>query len=773
MPETSLKVIPGVDQNKTSALNEAAISSCNMIRFIPDRSGIGLVQKLGGWSAYYPYATNTITRALWAWEDTNSTTYLAAGNQASSVNYQASLIVLSNGSPKDISPRTLTTNPAVSISTTSGSAVVTVTDTGITASSYDIVYISTPIAVGGIVLSGFYQTTQLSTSTYTIISLDQYGNLSPATSTVTNGGSVAQFTTVSGSPVVTVSLTNHGLAVGNDYPVLISTLLNGILFSRVYVVSSVIDANTFTIQAQNTATISGSGFENGGNANFVYYVGLGQTPSGTGYGIGGYGTGGYGSGTSIVPSTGVPIYTNDWTLDNFGKILVACPVPALSLTFQNATATGSGSVATVSFAQSYKIPVGNVITVSGMSINGYNGTYTVTASSTGSVSYSTTTTGTATGGTVLTTSLASGPIFQWDPTTSNPIATVMPAAPSVSDGIFVAMPQRQIVAWGSTFNGIPDPLLLRWCDIENYGVWIAQSTNQAGSYRIPRGARIVGGIQGPQQALIWTDLAVWSMQYIGQPFVYAFNELGVGCGMIGRKCAGTLNGVVYWMGQNQFFQLNAEGVNVLQCPVWDVVYQQLDTQNVNKIRVAVNSMFGEVAWYYPTLTSGGEVSAYVKFNAILGQWDFGNLARSAWINQSVLGPPIGADPVSQYIYQHEISMDAANGTQPVSMVSFYQTGYFSIQNADMKGFIDQVWPDAKWGFYTGTQSATLNLSFYVTDFPGQNPVVYGPYSLTSITTYISPRIRGRLVSIKIQSQDSGSFWRIGNLRYRVQPDGKF
>jgi hypothetical protein len=773
MPETSLKVIPGVDQNETSALNEAAISSCNMIRFIPDRSGIGLVQKLGGWSAYYPYATNTITRALWAWEDTNSTTYLAAGNQASSVNYQASLIVLSNGSPKDISPRTLTTNPAVSISTTSGSAVVTVTDTGITASSYDIVYISTPIAVGGIVLSGFYQTTQLSSSTFTIISLDQYGNLSPATSTVTNGGSVAQFTTVSSSSVVTVSLTNHGLAVGNDYPVLISTLLNGILFSRVYVVSSVIDANTFTIQAQNTATISGSGFENGGNANFVYYVGLGQTTSGTGYGIGGYGTGGYGSGTSVVPSTGVPIYTNDWTLDNFGKILVACPVPALSLTFQNATATGSGSVATVSFAQSYKIPVGNVITVSGMSINGYNGTYTVTASSAGSVSYSTTTTGTATGGTVLTISPASGPIFQWDPTTSNPIATVMPAAPAVSDGIFVAMPQRQIVAWGSTFDGIPDPLLLRWCDIQNYGVWIAQSTNQAGSYRIPRGARIVGGIQGPQQALIWTDLAVWSMQYIGQPFVYAFNELGVGCGMIGRKCAGTLNGVVYWMGQNQFFQLNAEGVNVLQCPVWDVVYQQLDTQNVNKIRVAVNSMFGEVAWYYPTLTSGGEVSAYVKFNAILGQWDFGNLARSAWINQSVLGPPIGADPVSQYIYQHEISMDAANGTQPVPMVSFYQTGYFSIQNADMKGFIDQVWPDAKWGFYAGTQSATLNLSFYVTDFPGQNPVVYGPYSLTSITTYISPRIRGRLVSIKIQSQDSGSFWRIGNLRYRVQPDGKF
>ena len=191
--------------------------------------------------------------------------------------------------------------------------------------------------------------------------------------------------------------------------------------------------------------------------------------------------------------------------------------------------------------------------------------------------------------------------------------------------------------------------------------------------------------------------------------------------------------------------------------------------NVNKIRVAVNSRFNEVAWYYPTLTSNGEVAAYVKYHTLLQQWDFGVLGRSAWINESVLGPPIGADPASRYIYQHETSTDADGA----AMNSYFQTGYFVIAEADLKAFIDQVWPDAKWGYYAGTQAATLNLTFYVADYPGQTPEQFGPYALTQSTTFISPRFRGRLVSVFLGSSDLGSFWRIGDMRYRFAPDGKF
>ena len=782
MPHSSFKLIPGVDQNRTPTLNEAALSTTNLVRFVPDRNGLGLVQKLGGWATLsytnpvtnitvtYP-PTTTITRALWAWEDTNAISYLAAGNQSDTSSLQATLNVLTAGVTATITPRTITTNPAVSFSTVSGSSSVQITDAGLTATVYDSVYISTPVSVGGIVLSGLYPIiTASGGTTYTIQAIDLLGNPQAATSTVTNGGAVPQFTTANGSSFVNVTLANHGYSVGSTFAILVAYSFNGITLFGNYTVQSVTSANVFVIQSPQSASASSSVYLNNGNVNLVYYIGFGSIPAGTGYGVGGYGLGGYGSGTAITPTTGVPIHCDDWTLDNWGQILIACPVPAMEIALATTGASGNGTTATVTFSGTYVVPVGNSINITGMTPTGYNGYHYVTASSAGSVSFASTTTGAQTvAGILIDYDAASGPIFQWDPTSGNTVATIIPQAPAVNDGMFVAMPQRQILAWGSTFTGVQDPLLIRWCDVQNYSQWIAQSTNQAGSIRIPKGSKIIGGIQGPQQCLFWTDLAVWSMQYIGQPYIYSLNELGTGCGMIGRKAAASHNGVVYWMGQSQFFQLAGDGVSSVPCPIWDVIFQQLDTSNVDKIRVAVNSRFGEIAWYYPTTASNGEVSNYVKYNTIIKQWDFGVLGRSAWINQSVLGPPIGADPVSLNIYQHEISTDAGGS----AMLSNFQTGYFALDEANVKTFVDEVWPDMKWGYYGGSQNATVSLTFYATDYPGATPSVYGPFTLTQATTFVSPRMRGRLVSIGMSSSDVGSFWRIGNMRYRSQPDGRY
>jgi hypothetical protein len=223
------------------------------------------------------------------------------------------------------------------------------------------------------------------------------------------------------------------------------------------------------------------------------------------------------------------------------------------------------------------------------------------------------------------------------------------------------------------------------------------------------------------------------------------------------------------MGPSQFFSLTANGVTPVPCPIWDVIFQNLDTTKLDKIRVAVNSRFGEISWYYPTTTGNGEVTNYVKLNVYLNVWDFGALGRSAWLDQSVLGPPIGADPSNSYLYQHETSTDAAG--QP--LLASFTTGYWATSEADVKAFVDQVWPDMKWGYYNGTQNASVNLTFYVTDYPGAAPISYGPYTLTQTTNFISPRFRGRLVSMKIESSDVGTFWRLGNIRYRTQQDGKF
>lgn len=690
MPHASLKIRPGLDQNETPALNEAGFSSSNLIRFIYDRVQGALIQKLGGWTKFYPNPMPAVVRALWAWEDTNALSHLAVGTQ--NITTSAQLSVITSGVQTVITPQYKVQDIAPSASTTAGSDIVTITDTSTTGiTDYDTVFIETHISIGGLILFGLYQTYASTLTKYLIISRDSLGNPLAAPSTSTSAA-VALFNVTSGSNVVTVTLADHGFSVGDTYPILVATTVGGVALYGNYTVATVPSSSTFTINANNNATSTTSGSINGGNARYVYSFGVGAFNNGAGYGEGTYGQYGYG-GSNAPTALGTDIPATDWSLDNWGQILVACPV---------------------------------------------NGTI-----------YQ--------------------PIYTWDPSSGGSIANVIPEAPTVNDGVFVAMPQRQIVAWGSTFTGIQDPLLIRWCDVNNYNDWIAKVVNQAGSYRIPKGSKIVGCIQGPQQGLVWTDLGVWAMQYIGQPYVYSFNEIGTGCGLIGRKAATSLNGVVYWMGPSQFFELGANGVSPVACPIWDVIFQDLDTSNASKIRVAANSRFGEVTWYYPTLSSGGEVNAYAKYNTYLKCWDFGILGRSAWIDQSVLGPPIGADPTSKYIYQHETSTDADG--QPMN--SSFQTGYFALAEADLKNFIDQVWPDMKFGYYGGAQNATVNLTFYVTDYPGDTPLTYGPFQITKNTQFVTPRFRGRLVSIGISSNDIGSFWRIGNIRYRYQPDGRF
>ena len=688
MPHASFKLLPGVDQNKTPALNEAAISESQLIRFVPDRTLGGLVQKLGGWTKFFPDTIGSIVRCLWAWEDTNANSYLAIGAEGIAAGGGQALEVINSGVEIDITPQTVESDAAVDFSTTSGSSTVTVIDANFTVDAYDVVNIQTQVSVGGLILFGQYAVTPVSSTSYTIEARDALGSPSFATSTVSNGGAVPEYDTTSGSDFVDVTLADHGYVTGSTFTALVATSVGGVTIYGNYTVISVTSSSVFTISASTQATSTANALENNGDVHFLYLNGVGPVPSGSGFGVGGFGVGGFGSGIAPSPDLGTPINAVDWTIDNWGEILISCPL--------------------------------------------------------------------------------NGPIYQWNPSSGDLIAIAIANAPPVNAGMFVAMPQRQIIAWGSTFTGIGDPLLIRWCDVNDYDSWIALITNQAGSYRIPKGSRIVQCIQGPQQGLIWTDLGVWAMQYSGPPYVYQFNELGTGCGLIGRKAAGSMNGIVYWMGQSQFFRLAGNGVEPIRCPVWDVIFQDLDTSNLDKIRIAPNSRFGEITWYYPTSSNGGEVSHYVKYNTILDQWDFGELARTAWINESVLGPPIGAAP-NQYIYQHETSTDADGSP----MVSSFQTGYFAMTEADVKMFIDQIWPDMKWGYYGGTQNANVSITFYVTDYAGQTPLEYGPYTMTQNTTFITPRFRGRLVSIKIESNDIGTFWRLGNIRYRLQQDGRF
>ena len=915
MPHSALKFVPGVDENRTLALNEASLSYTQLVRFVPDKQGLGLVQKLGGWTRFFPSSVGSTVRALWGWQDINASSHLSLGSQnrttvttatsgtgstvtlthdgsvtfsvgdtvyvsgvtptgyngtysltgvtSTTVSYTGTttgsmqiagtivsgdaLSVISDGQRTILTPRTNVFSVTPNFTTTIGSSQVLVTIANSYADDYDSVYFKTPIAVDGLVLSGLYRTTYVDgLNQFYVTAVDATGTPQLATSTVSSGGSVPSFAFTSGEAYADVTLANHGYAVGDTFTVLEPLHAGAVTIYGNYSVTRVTSSSVFRINlgsAASTTTVISASYS-GGTASVIYSGDYNFSVGNTVI-------------VASITSTGPGSYNGTFTVTSAGN---ECIVTG---------ASWSGGTATVSYTntpgEARTFSVSETIIVAGLSPSGYNGTYTVTAQTASTVSYAvasdpgtyasggviygrvsyalgssggtytsggtvfnsvaaenagklyavlyntpgplpegtgygvggygsggygTGTTPPASGlagnpisatdwtldnwGSILIAGKVGGEIYTWDPLSNTDRASIITEAPPINDGCFVAMPQRQIVAWGSTFTGIQDPLLIRWCDVENYNDWTASLTNQAGSYRIPKGSKIVCGIQGPQQGLIWTDLGLWAMQYSGPPYVYQFNEIGNGCGLISRKAAASLNGIIYWMGQSQFFRLGGTGVEPIRCPIWDVIFQDLDTDNLDKIRIAPNSRFGEITWYYPTKSNGGEINAYAKYNIVLDAWDFGELIRTAWINESVLGPPIGAgytssSPSQKLIYQHETSTDADGA----AMTSYFQTGYIALSEGEWKIFVDQVWPDMKWGYFNGSQDADLTISFYVTDYPGNTATEYGPLTFNVSTEFLTPRFRGRLVSIKMQSDDAGSFWRIGATRYRFQQDGKF
>lgn len=759
MPHAAFRILPGVDQNKTPALNEAAISTSQLVRFVPDRTLGGLVQKLGGWTKYISTSIGSIVRALWAWEDTNANSYLAIGAEGKAP------IVVTGASG---------TGTTVTLTYTGPFAFVVgfhITVTGMNPSAYNGTYAvtastNTSVSFASTTTAAFVSGGTISGGGGTLLIATNSGLTDITPQTIT-GNVAVSFSTTTGSNkvLVTISGSNAQNVDSIDIQTQVS-IDNLVLFGQYQCYANTV--NNFYIYAVDAL---------GNPANATSTVTGGAVPSYT---------------TSINTST-VTV-----TLNNHGYS-VGDTFPALiATTVGGVTIYGNFTVLTVPTANTFTIQSRTIATSTATASEnggqlhyilyrgigstygggGYGvGPYGAGGYGTGTGAINSSITGVPINaidwcldnwGQILIANPLNGPIYQWDATSGSLIADIIPQAPPVNAGCFVAMPQRQIIAYGTTFTGIEDPLLIRWCDVEDFNQWTALITNQAGSYRIPKGSRIVQGIQGPQQGLIWTDLGLWAMQYVGLPYVYQFNELGTGCGLIARKAAGSINGTVYWMGQSQFYRLSGGGVEPIRCPIWDVIFQDLDTDNKEKIRFAANSRFGEVAWYYPTKESNGEIAAYVKYNLLLDAWDFGTLGRTAWINESVLGPPIGAG-TDTFIYQHETSPDAAG--QP--MDSYFQTGYFVLSEADVKMFVDQVWPDMKWGYYNQTQSANVLLTFYVADYAGQTPTAYGPFTMTQATTFLTPRFRGRLVSVKIESNDIGSFWRLGQIRYRVQQDGKY
>lgn len=359
-----------------------------------------------------------------------------------------------------------------------------------------------------------------------------------------------------------------------------------------------------------------------------------------------------------------------------------------------------------------------------------------------------------------------GPILYWQPPVTNLVALALPNAPTAATGMFVGMPQAQVIAYGCAVNQVQDFLLIQWSDAGNYTVWTADATNQAGSFRLSRGSKIIGGLQAPTISLIWTDIDLWSMQYVGPPFVYSFNIVQSGCGLIAPRAATVLYGTTYWRSQKQFFQFGTGGVNVLPCAVWDQVFSDLDPNSMDLIFAGSNAAFNEVWFYYASLSGGtGEIDSYVKFNVVSQAWDYGKLGRTAWIDQSVFGLPIGAD-LSSVLQQHETGYDN-NGSAMTGV--FAESGFIDLGEGTDIIFVDQLIPDFKW-FGTG---GYVTIKIYAQSYPGGLVNTYGPYQVNSSTRYLSLRNRARQIAFRVEwGEATGFSARMGANRLRTVAAGR-
>ena len=681
MAMQSVQLRPGVNTEKTLSANEAGVSQSQLIRYKDQ-----MIQTYGGWTQYVPSAIPSTVRSLHAWQDISGEQYLGVGATAN-------LVIVSDGTNSDITPQTATVNSSASFTATLGSQTVSVVvpNSSGYGSVYTSVFFNTPVSIVGQIISGAYQITSVLSSISFNISLTN-----AATATSTSSGTLPTIASTVGSAKIFVNLPNNNYQqiTGLFYPFYAATeLTSNLTIQGPYQVASIIDSTQFTINATVEASASVSETMNSSLVQTVFYIAIGPAATGTGYGSGGYGSGGYGGITSgTAPVAGATITADDWTMDNWGQVLLACP--------------------------------------------------------------------------------EDGPVYSWSPDNALQTAAVVPTAPFFNGGIFVSMPQQILVAWRSCQ---PDPrgygwlaqnnLLVNWSAAEDYTVWTQDNTTAAGSFQMPTGSIIMGGLQAATQGIIWTDVDVWNMQYVGGEVIFGFNRLGSGCGLIGKHAAGTLGGNVYWCGFTNFFMMGSSGVEPINCSVWDFIFQNLNASYRSKIICATNTAFNEVMWLFPSATSAGENDSYVKLNVLEGEWDYGVMSRTAWFDVSVLGNPIGVDP-NGVIYQHETG-DSLTGVAAPS----FRTGWWSIADGNDISFVDWVLPDFIWGTYSGTKDASVTMTFYTVDYPGAAPRTYGPYTVTSATEYINLRARGRLMSVQITSGNP-QFFRLGRVRFRWASSGR-
>ena len=619
-----------------------------------------------------------------------------------------------------------------------------------------------------------------------------YYDITPIRRTVTLNN---PFATVYDSPTVTVTDAAHGAITGDFVTFSGATAVGGLDLNNEYQITYV-DSNTYTITATSnaSATVAAGG---GASVSAEYQINNGTNIGSYQVGWGAGLWGGVITGAALTqlngaissPSSTTPIVVDSTTgFPSAGTIAIDSEL----ITYTSKTGTQfDGTITRGAFGTTAATHLDNTLTYNATNYYGWGQSASQTTNTQLRLWSQ------SNFGEDLLFSPRQGALYLWQPGNgSSPDvstrATLVSGTdvPSVINDILVSDSSRITIAFGCNDYGAygttaQDPMLIRWSAQESYTDWTPSATNQAGSYRLSHGSRIIGALQTRQEILVWTDAAIYAMQYLGPPYIYGFTLLADNISIASPNAMATANGVVYWMGVDKFYVYSGR-VETLPCAVRTYVYDDINRSQYSQFFSGTNEGFSEIWWFYCSANSD-VIDKYVIFNYLDRVWYYGTLGRSAWIDSPLRDYPMAATLGNQLVF-HEDGVDDGTTNPPSPIVSYVQSSDFDIGDGHNYGFVWRMIPDIT--FDGSTTPSPLYPQVTMTMRPRQNPGspygtapsptvastqsygVQSVYNVQEFTEIIYTRVRGRQMAFKVASDTLGTSWQLGVPRLDVRPDGR-
>lgn len=593
---------------------------------------------------------------------------------------------------------------------------------------------------------------------------------------------------LSGTTTVTVTDTAHGCVTG-DFVTFsgatdigaAGTNVTADVLNREFQIT-VVNQNTYTIQLSvvpNATALAGSP---GGGAAVVaaYQINVGPAAAVPTVGWGGGTWGGGAWGTGSVTYSPMRL----WTQSNYGEDLVFAPRDG-GLYYWDATST---------------------ITSRGVLLNSLGGTATITIASpavvtstvlyTESAAIKFSTTGALptglTAGTTYYVFNVDGLSFQLLDSNGNIVNTsgsqsgthtITPVdIPTVVNTFAISDTSRFILALGCNDYGSStlDPLLVRWSSQDDPYNWTPDATNQAGFIRLSTGSAIISSVQTRQEIVVFTDAAVYSMQYQGPPYVWSTQLLADNISIAGPKAVTVASGIVYWMGIDKFYVYDGR-VQTLNCDLRRFVFSDFNQLQREQTVCGTNEGFTEIWWFYCSANSN-TIDRYVVFNYAENIWYYGTMARTAWLDSSLQTYPIAAT-YSQNLVFHEQGLNDNETATPAPINAYIGSSEFDIQDGHTFGFVWRILPDITFenAQNNGSTPPQVTMTLYglynsgsgAIDNAGQAVLKGSSYVITEeFTGQIYTRVRGRQLIFKIESNQLNTTWQLGAPRIDIRPDGR-